>query len=49
MDEPKGRGNKKKDKAKEKYERNGKNTARGVRHMEQVQEKTHAKAKANGN
>ena len=38
-DEPKGRGNKKKDKAKEKYERNGKNTARGVRHMEQVQEK----------
>jgi hypothetical protein len=38
-DEPKGRGNKKKDKAKEKYERNGKNTARGVRHMEQVQGK----------
>jgi hypothetical protein len=35
--EPKGRGNKKKDKAREKYERNGKNTARGVRHIEQVQ------------
>lgn len=46
-DEPKGRGNKKKDKAKEKYERNGKNTARGVRHMEQVQGKAQVKAKAN--
>ena len=44
-DEPKGRGNKKKDKAKEKYERNGKNTARGVRHMEQVQGKPKAKEK----
>jgi hypothetical protein len=44
-DEPKGRGNKKKDKAKEKYERNGKNTARGVRHMEQLQGKAHAHMK----
>lgn len=46
-DEPKGRGNKKKDKAKEKYERNGKNTARGVRHMEQLQEKAQTHVKAN--
>ena len=50
-DEPKGRGNKKKDKARDKYERNGKNTTRGVRHIEQAQkqkqkqEKERAKAK----
>ena len=45
-DEPKGRGNKKKDKAREKYERNGKNTTRGVRHIEQKkQERAKAKAK----
>ena len=37
--EPKER-RKKKDKARDKYERNGKNTARGVRHIEQVQTKT---------
>lgn len=43
--EPKGRGNKKKDKAREKYEKNGKNTARGVRHMEEVMAKTNTKAK----
>ena len=38
-DEPKGRGKKKKDKAREKYEKNGKNTSRGVRHMANTKEK----------
>jgi hypothetical protein len=47
--EPKGRGNKKKDKAKEKFERNGKNTARGVRHMEQVQTQVQKQSKAKAN
>lgn len=42
--EPKGRGNKKKDKARDKYERNGKNTARGLRHIQQVQTQTQTKA-----
>ena len=45
--EPKGRGNKKKDKARDKYERNGKNTARGVRHIQQVQAQAKEKAQAN--
>jgi hypothetical protein len=35
-DEPKGRGNKKSDKAKKNFELNGKNTKRGVRFMEAV-------------
>ena len=47
--EPKGRGDKKKDKAKEKYERNGKNTARGVRHMEQLQIQSQEKKKMKAN
>ena len=47
--EPKGRGNKKKDKAKEKYERNGKNTARGVRHIEQVQTQVKKQSKPKEN
>jgi hypothetical protein len=38
-DEPKGRGNKKSDKAKKNFEMNGKNTARGVRHLEQMLKK----------
>ena len=38
--EPAGRGNKKKDKAREKYEKYGKNTVRGVRHMEQIRTQT---------
>jgi hypothetical protein len=41
--EPAGRGNKKKDKAREKTEKYGKNTVRGVRHMEQIMVKTQKK------
>ena len=43
-DEPKGRGNKKKDKARDKYERNGKNTTRGVRHIQQKQKQEKERA-----
>lgn len=35
-DEPKGRGNKKSDKAKKNFDLHGKNTQRGVRFMESV-------------
>jgi hypothetical protein len=35
-EQPKGRGNKKSDKAKKNFELYGKNTKRGVRHLENI-------------
>lgn len=39
-EQPKGRGNKKSDKARKNFEMNGKNTKRGIRHIESILEKS---------